>query len=107
MLSVLQNPDERAGAKLVRRKTCQTNRLLLRDGPAVDRAQEVVEKPLPRRCVVEHVADEGGARRLLDEVAQALRRGAEALEEEGIDGCIPDGELRRMQVPSLIKSVRE
>src|SRR5204863_9136722 len=93
-LSVLENPDERAGAQLVRRQSRQANRLVLGDGPAVDCAQEVVEEALPRRRVVEHVADECGARSLLDEVAQALRRRPEAFEEEGVDGCVARGELR-------------
>src|SRR5205085_1858908 len=92
VLTVLQHPDERAGAQFVRRQAGQPNRLMLGDGPAVDCAQEIVEKSLPRRRVVEYVADECGPRGLLDEVTQALRGGAEAFEEEGVDGCVARGQ---------------
>src|SRR2546421_2349728 len=83
------------------------NRLRLGDGPAVDCAQEVVEEALTRRRVVEHVADESGARGLLDEVAQSLRGGPEAFEEEGVDGCVARRELRGVQVPALVEGVCE
>jgi len=71
-LSALQDFDERAGAEFGEREARQLLRLFLGDGPAVDGAQEVVEEALAGRGVVEHVADEGGLGRLLDEVAEAV-----------------------------------
>ncbi len=52
---------------------------------AVQRSKKVVQQSLSRRCIVEHVADERRLRRLLDEVAQAIRRRGEPFEKETID----------------------
>src|SRR5215204_7763868 len=102
---VLQNLDEGAGAQFVGREPAQARGLRLGESAAVDRAQEVVEQTLTRRRVVEHVADERGARGLLDKVAQTLRGRPEAFEEEGVDGRVARRQLRRVQVPALIEGV--
>src|ERR1043165_1446081 len=74
-------------------------RLLLGDRAAGDAAQEVVEQALAGRGVVEHVADQGGLRRLVDEVLEALRGGREAIEEEAVDGTVARGQLSGMEIP--------
>src|SRR5207244_3425987 len=81
------------------REAALFDRLVLRDGAAVHRTQEVIQQSLPRRGIVEYVADERGLRRLLNEIAKAFRCGVEPLEEERVDRGIARGELRRMQVP--------
>src|SRR5436305_12614959 len=107
VLAVLQNLDEGAGAKLFVREARKPDGLRFGDRAAVYRAQEVVEQPLSRRGVVEHVADEGCARGLLDEVTEALGRRAETLKEESVDGRVARRELCGVQVPPLIEGVRE
>ena len=51
-------------------RPAHVHRFLLGDRAAVHRAQEVVQQPLSRRRIVEHVADERRLRRLLHEVLQ-------------------------------------
>src|SRR6202011_2984175 len=67
----LQDLHERAAAQLLQREA-GGQRLLLGDGAAVERAEEVVEEALTGRGVIEDVADQRGLPRLFDEVAQAL-----------------------------------
>ena len=71
-----------------------------------DGAQEIVEQALTvrRRRIRRRRAVACG---LLDEVAEALARGVEAFEEEGIDGGVARGELRGVQVPALIEAAGE
>src|SRR3954465_9010423 len=70
--------DEGLAADLVERQPGR-QRLLLGDGAARDAAQEVVEQALAGGRVVEHVADQGRLRGLVDEVAQPLGRRPEAV----------------------------
>src|SRR5205085_1537745 len=77
------------------------------DCAAVDGAQEIVQESLPGGGVIEHVADERGFGGLLDEVAEALRGGVEAFEEEGEDGGVARRELRGVQVPTLIEAAAQ
>src|SRR6185312_14270753 len=100
--------DLREGAKgvLLRRETG------LRSVGQVDRAavqatEEVIEEPLARCRVIEDVPDQRGLRRLLDEVAEALRGLIEALQEECVAGGVAHGELRGMQIPALIEAAVE
>src|ERR671926_409816 len=106
MLSAFENSDERAGAEFFEREAGQPQSFLFGERTGVEGAQEVVKEALTRR-VVEDVANEGSLGGLLDEVAQALRGGVEPFEEEGIDGGVASGELRGVQVPSLVEAVRE
>src|SRR6185503_395155 len=102
-----EDRHERARAQLLEGEPAPRRRLLLADGAAVDRAQEEVEQALPRRRVVEDVADERRLRRLGDEVGEPLRRRVEAVEEERVDRRVTDGQLRRVQVPALVEAQLE
>src|SRR5438477_60152 len=79
----------------------------LGDRAGVDAAQEEVEEALPRRGVVEDIADERRLRRFVDEVLQPCPGGVDALEEEAVQRPVTRDELRRMQIPSLIESSGE
>ena len=97
--------NERA-AQLLEREA-RRERLLLGERAAVHAAQEVVEQALAGRGVVEDVADERRLAGLLDEVAQALGRGGEAFEEEGVDRGVARRQLRGVEVPALVVAVDE
>src|SRR5262245_10231232 len=56
-LSILEDLDERARAKLVERDARPLDSLVLGDRAAVDRSQEVVEQALTCRGIVKDVAD--------------------------------------------------
>src|SRR3954453_5372161 len=102
----LQNLHERAAAELVEREP-RRERFFLRDRAAVEGAEEVVQQALARRGVVEDVADERRLAGLLDEIAEALRRGRESLEEEAVDRGVARRELRGIQIPALIERIDE
>src|SRR6202011_5516359 len=61
-----------AAPAVVHGQTAHLDRLLLGDRAAVHGAQEVVQEALPRRRIVEHLADKRCLRRLLDEVLQPI-----------------------------------
>src|SRR4029077_10889617 len=102
-----QDLSERPGAQLRDRQAALLDGLRLGHRAAAERAQKVVEEPLPGGGVVEDVAHERRLAGLLDEVAQARRGGVEALEEEGEDSGVSRRELRRMQIPALVESALE
>src|SRR5579862_1298467 len=80
----------------------QTLRFRFADCPAVDRAQEKIQQALPRGGVVEHVADERGLRRFLDEIFEPRGRGIEPFKKERKHGRVTSRKLSRMQVPALV-----
>src|SRR5256714_8418623 len=71
----LQDLHERSAAQLLEREAAHLDRLAFRDGAAVQGAQEIIQQSLSGRRIVEHVADERGLRRLVDEVRQTIRCG--------------------------------
>src|SRR5690606_39847092 len=83
------------------------DRLVLGDGPAVDRPQEVVEEALAGGRVVEDLAHQSRLRRLVDEVRQTLSGLIESLQEEPEHGGVPGRKLGGMQIPSLIDRMHE
>src|SRR4051812_45681329 len=89
----LQNPHERPPPQLLQGQPRPLQRLLFRDRPAVDGAQEVVEEALAGGGVVEDLADQRGLGGLMNEIAQAVGGGVEALQEEGVEGGVAGDEL--------------
>ena len=79
-------------------------RFRLRDCAAGDAAQEKIEQSLSGRGIVEDVAEKRSERRLFDKRLQPIRSALEAFEEERINRGVTSDELRRMQIPALIKS---
>ncbi len=75
--------------------------------PRAQAAHEEVEQPLPRRRIVEHVADERRLGGLLDEVAQPGRGGRARGQKERVDRGVARRQLRRMQIPSLVETVHQ
>src|SRR5215210_3954427 len=104
--AALQDPDEAARAQLVERESGR-ERLLFRQRAAVHPAQEIIEEALAGRGVVEDVAHQRRLSGLGHEVLEALGRGGESFEEEGVDRGVARRELRRMQVPALVVRVDE
>src|SRR5207253_10350305 len=97
---------ERPAAELVDAEA-RSQRFLFGQCAAVDAPEKEVEQALARGCIVERVAVQRRLRRLADEVLQPVAGRGQALEEEGIDGAVAAGGLRRVQVPSLIEAARE
>src|SRR5262249_17391337 len=93
---------ERAPAELVEREARGRERVVFADGAGAHGADEVVEEPLPSRGVVEARPEERRLCRPLDEVPEARGRLLETREEERVDGRVPCGELRRVEIPALV-----
>jgi hypothetical protein len=104
---VLQDPRERAAAQFVERESAHLDRLGLGNGAGIQRAQKIIEKPLSRRRVVEHIADERGLCSFRDEIAEPLRGSGEALEEERVHRGVACRKLRGMEIPTLIEGANE
>src|SRR5262245_55413940 len=102
--ATFEDLQERPRSQLVGREPALLERLRLRDRAAPQRPQEDVEQALPRRRVVEDVADERRLAGLGEEVGQPLGGGLEALEEEGVEGGVARDELRGVQVPALVEA---
>src|SRR6185295_19912904 len=99
--SIFEDPKKGFAAELIEREPAQLERFILGDRAAIKRAQEIVQQPLSRRGIVEHVADECRLCGLLDERLQPFRGRAEPFEEECEHRDVTRGQLRRMQIPSL------
>src|SRR5260370_29910098 len=80
-------------------------RLFLGDRAAVQRAQEVIQEALTGSGVVENVADERRLPGLLDEIAETVGSGGEAFQEEGVNGGVTRGKVRRIPIPPLVETV--
>ena len=60
----------------------QTLRFRTTDRSAVDRPQEIIQKPLTRGSVIEHISDERGFRSFLHKIFQPHGSGVEALQKK-------------------------
>ena len=80
---------------------------LFGEGSAAQSTEEVVEEALAGGGIVEHVSDEGGLGGFLDEVLETRGGDRQAFEKERVDGGVATGELRGVQIPTLIESVFE
>ena len=67
-------------------------------------AQEKVEETLAGRGVIEDIAEERSERGFFDKGLEPIGRAFEAAEKELINGGVTSDELRRMQVPALVKA---
>src|SRR5580692_3180441 len=70
----------------------------------MDRLQEVIQQTLHHGGIVKHLTDSRSLRGFLDEIFQARGGRIEILEEKRIDRREPRGELRGMQIPTLIET---
>ena len=101
---IFTNDPERNSSSV---KPESSQRLFFSERAAIDRAQKIIQQSLARRRIVKHVANQRCFGRLLDKVAQTFRGRVQALEKESIDGGITGRQLRRMQIPALIKTADE
>ena len=102
----IENFRERAQAQILDRQPGQFLCLRSRHGAAVNCSQKIIQQTLAGGCIVEYFAHQSRLRGLLDEIPQALRRRIKTAEKERVDRRITRRQLRRMQIPALIKAAR-
>ena len=106
-LPVLENLNKRSGAQFVARQAGKLQRFFFSERAAVDGPQKVIEQSLARGRIIKYITDQSSFRGLLNEVAQSFRSGVQALEKERIDRGITRRQLRRVQIPALIKTTNQ
>src|SRR5580698_3011151 len=97
-------PETRTRAHLFKRQASETREVALRNGAGVDCPQEVVHQTLAGSGIVEHAAHLSRARCLRDKVSKAFRGCLAAFQEEGVYRGEARRQLRRMEVPALVKA---
>src|SRR5580700_7328649 len=102
LCAIFQDFQKRPVMQLFNCNSGQAFRLRFADRSAIDRAQEEIQQALAGGGVVEHVADERGLRRFLDKILEARGGRIESFKKKRKYCRVARGQLRRMQVPSLI-----